>query len=84
MWKATEKDKGYQRVAKTVEEKTEMEVIKTVSKAVITEYIDSGMNRMSVIRKGKTQIRTATFLTAGQHYIHFSPQMMDGDIEFQQ
>ena len=56
MWEAAEKDEGYQRVAKTVDDKTEMTVIKTLSKAAITEYIGLGMNRMSVIKKGETMI----------------------------
>ena len=56
MREAAEKDEGYQWVVKTVEDKTEVSVIKTLSKAVIMEYIGLGMNRMSVIKKGETMI----------------------------
>ena len=56
MLEAAEKDKGYQRVAQTVEDKTELKIIKTVSNTAITEYIGLGVDRMSVIKKGETMI----------------------------
>ena len=37
MWEAAEKDEGYQRVAETLEIKKAREVIKTLSKATMTE-----------------------------------------------
>ena len=49
-----EKDEGYQRVAETIESKKAKEIIKTVSKATITEYIGLGVDRISVIKKGET------------------------------
>ena len=56
MWEAAKKDEGYQRVAQTVESKTELKIIKTVSKAAITEYSGLRVDRMSVIKKGSTMI----------------------------
>ena len=43
-------------VAKTVEDKTELKIIKTVSNTAITEYIGLGVDKMSVIKKGETMI----------------------------
>ena len=37
IWAASEKDKGHQRVAETIESKKELQVMKTVSKATIIE-----------------------------------------------
>ena len=56
MWEAAEKNEGYKRVAETIESKKAREVIETVSKATITEYIRLGLDRMSVIKKGDTMI----------------------------
>ena len=56
MWEVAEKYEEYQRVAETIESKQELEVIKTVSKTTITEYLGLGVERMSVIKKGETMI----------------------------
>ena len=56
MWEAAKYDEGYQRETETIESKKAGEVIKTVSKAAITEYTGIGVDRMSVIKKGDTMI----------------------------
>ena len=57
MWEAAKKVVGYQMVAETIEKKKEREVIKTVSKATITnQYIGLGVERMSVIMNCDTMI----------------------------
>ena len=56
MLEATRLDKGYQSVALMVKQKTGEEVYKTLSKAAIKEYVGLGIERMSVIEKGKSMI----------------------------
>ena len=56
MWEATRLDKGYQSVALTVKRKTDEVMYKLLSKAAIKEYVRLGIERMSVIEKGKTMI----------------------------
>ena len=55
MWEAARLDKGYMSVAMTVKQETGQEVYKTLSKAAINEYVGQGIERMSVIKKGKTE-----------------------------
>ena len=47
-------DKGNQSVALMVKRKTDEEMYKSLSKAAIKEYVGLGIERMSVIEKGKT------------------------------
>ena len=56
MWEAARLDKGYMSVAMTVKQKTGQEVYKTLSKAAIKEYVGQGIERISVIEKGKSII----------------------------
>ena len=56
MWEAAGLDKGYQSVTLTVKRKTDKEVYKTLSKAAIKEFVGLGIERKSVIEKGKTMI----------------------------
>ena len=53
---ATGLDKGYQSMTLTVKWKTDNEVYKTLSKAVIKENAGLWIERMSVIEEGKTMI----------------------------
>ena len=55
MWATASLDKGYMSVAMTVKQETGQEVYKTLSKAAINEYVGQGIERMSVIKKGKTE-----------------------------
>ena len=43
-------------MARTVKQKTGEKVYKTLSKAAIKEYVGQGIERMSVIEKGKSMI----------------------------
>ena len=56
MWEAPKKDEGYQRAAEMIESKKAREIIKTVSKATITEYTGLEVDRMLVIKKGEKMI----------------------------
>ena len=55
MWEAARLDKGYQSVTETIKQK-DKEVYKTLSEAAIEEYIEHGVERLSVIKKGDTTI----------------------------
>ena len=56
MWEAAKLDKGYQSVAMTVKMKMDEEMYKSLSKAAIKENVGLGIERISVIEKGKTMI----------------------------
>ena len=49
-------DKWYQSVVLTVKRKTDKEVYKTLLKVAIKECVGLGIERMSVIERGKTMI----------------------------